>query len=170
MDDFENNINLIINRNHLETITENQNSPYSTQASQCTTRRMSAQSIFSDVARRGSLPFTAPVMELFHENDLEGKFVDKNKSLPTDIPLNPEQHTDYAVCIAKQGVQNKTKEMTETNTESEADEEGTEISDRKDEISGDPENTELQSPVLRNIVENKHAVSIRSPSPTVLLV
>ena len=71
LDDFEDNINLIINRNHLETITENQNSPYSTQASQCTTRRMSAQSIFSDVARRGSLPFTAPVMELFHENEFE---------------------------------------------------------------------------------------------------
>jgi hypothetical protein len=55
-------------RNHLETITENQNTPYSTQASQCTTCRMSAQYIFSDVARRDSLRFTAPVMEVFREN------------------------------------------------------------------------------------------------------
>ena len=107
-EDSEDNINLIINRNHLETITENQNSPYSTQAAnvQCTTRRMSAQSVFSDVANRGSLPFTAPVMEVFHENELEGKFVDQNKKLPTDLPIISDQNTDYAICITKQDKRN----------------------------------------------------------------
>ena len=107
-----------------------------TDISVCTTRRMSAQSIFSDVARRGSLTFTAPVMELFHENELEEKFVNDNMKLRPDSPVNPDQNMDYAVCIAKQDLKNKTIEINEINTESEADEEGTEISDIKEEIFG----------------------------------
>ena len=72
-DDFD-NINLILDKKLLETITENQNRPYSTQASHNTSRRMSAQSIFGGTARRGSVqkePFSGPVMELFHENETE---------------------------------------------------------------------------------------------------
>eukprot|EP00092_Neocalanus_flemingeri_P013742 GFUD01014821.1.p1 GENE.GFUD01014821.1~~GFUD01014821.1.p1 ORF type:complete len:293 (+),score=82.37 GFUD01014821.1:61-879(+) len=80
MDDIEDNINLIINKKHLETITENQNSPYSTQSSQSTTRRMSEQSILADMNHRGSIPFTTPIIELFHENELDEDFVsEKNK-------------------------------------------------------------------------------------------
>ena len=47
-DDF----NLILDKKLLETITENQNSPYSTQASHNPSRRMSAQSIFTELPRR----------------------------------------------------------------------------------------------------------------------
>ena len=70
----ENN-NLLLERKFLEPITENQNSPYSTQASQCTTRRMSAQSIFPETSRRGSTPLVAPITEIFNENELEEKFL-----------------------------------------------------------------------------------------------
>ena len=99
-DDF----NLILDKKLLETITENQNSPYSTQASHNPSRRMSAQSLFDSTRRseniqliqglfcprfpfksidpiyfRGSSsntgvlkePFVGPVMELFHENEVE---------------------------------------------------------------------------------------------------
>jgi len=61
----------IIDKKFLETITENQNSPYSTQASYNTSRRMSAQSIFTDGGRRGSLAkeYGGPVLELFHEEE-----------------------------------------------------------------------------------------------------
>jgi len=74
-DDF----NLILDKKLLETITENQNSPYSTQASHNPSRRMSAQSLF-DSTRRGSSsnvggvlkePFVGPVLELFHENEAD---------------------------------------------------------------------------------------------------
>ena len=71
-------LDLILDKKLLETITENQNSPYSTQASHCKSRRQSAQSIFASLepgARRGSLPTKEPyngaVLELFHENELE---------------------------------------------------------------------------------------------------
>ena len=75
-------LDLILDKKLLETITENQNSPYSTQASHCKSRRESAQSIFASMdagggARRGSLPTRDPlsreptVLELFHENELE---------------------------------------------------------------------------------------------------
>ena len=67
-------MNLILDKKLLETITENQNSPYSTQASHNTSRRVSAQSIFGGTARRGSVqkePFKGTVMELFHENETE---------------------------------------------------------------------------------------------------
>jgi len=73
MDEFD-SMNLILDKKLLETITENQNSPYSTQASHNTSRRMSAQSIFGGTARRGSVqkePYNGPVMELFHENEIE---------------------------------------------------------------------------------------------------
>merc|ERR1719422_2607673 len=69
-DDF----NLILDKKLLETITENQNSPYSTQASHNPSRRMSAQSLFTELPRRGSMPkepFNGPVIEMFHENDYE---------------------------------------------------------------------------------------------------
>ena len=46
-DDF----NLILDKKLLETITENQNSPYSTQASHNPSRRMSAQSLFDSTRR-----------------------------------------------------------------------------------------------------------------------
>ena len=74
MDDFDDDLNLILDKKLLETISENQNSPYSTQASHNTSRRMSAQSLFGETARRGSIPkepFNGPVMELFHENEIE---------------------------------------------------------------------------------------------------
>ena len=73
-------LDLILDKKLLETITENQNSPYSTQASHCKSRRESAQSIFASMdgaARRGSLPTREQlsreptVLELFHENELE---------------------------------------------------------------------------------------------------
>jgi len=68
-------LDLILDKKLLETITENQNSPYSTQASHCKSRRESAQSIFASMdpaARRGSLPTReSTVLELFHENELE---------------------------------------------------------------------------------------------------
>ena len=72
-------LDLILDKKLLETITENQNSPYSTQASHCKSRRESAQSIFASMdgaARRGSLPTRElsrepTVLELFHENELE---------------------------------------------------------------------------------------------------
>ena len=86
--------------------------------------------------------------------------------LPTDSTVNPDQNTDYAVCLAKQGLQNKKREMTEINTESEAVKEGTGILDRKDEISEDPGNIELHSPVKQNIEENRQEEATGSPSPT----
>ena len=66
-----------IKKSILDTITENQNSPYSTQASQSTSRRMSAQSIFTmDGERRGGSvvrePVVEPVIEFFFEQDEEG--------------------------------------------------------------------------------------------------
>ena len=68
-------LDLILDKKLLVTITENQNSPYSTQASHSKSRRQSAQSIFGPPdpsARRGSLPSREPtVLELFHENELE---------------------------------------------------------------------------------------------------
>ena len=69
------NIDVQLDKKLLETISENQNSPYSTQASHNTSRRMSAQSIFAETTRRGSLqkvePFAAPVIEMFNENEFE---------------------------------------------------------------------------------------------------
>ena len=117
LDDFEDSIDLLINRKRLETITENQNSPYSTQASQCTTRRMSAQSIFTDGARRGSLPFTAPVLELFHENEVEEIFVvDGENSLKKQEPSS-EQKQEYAKCSAtKHGLLEYKSEADKTNS------------------------------------------------------
>ena len=73
MEKFD-DINLILDKKLLETITENQNSPNSTQASHNTSRRVSAQSIFGGIALRGSVqkePFIGPVMELYHENETE---------------------------------------------------------------------------------------------------
>jgi hypothetical protein len=73
MDEFD-DINLILDKKLLETISENQNSPYSTQASHNTSRRVSVQSVFGGTARRGSVqrePFIGPVMELYHENENE---------------------------------------------------------------------------------------------------
>jgi len=72
-DDFE-DINIKLDKKLLETISENQNSPYSTQASHNTSRRVSAHSIFADTVRRGSVqkePFNGAVLELFHENETE---------------------------------------------------------------------------------------------------
>jgi len=73
-DEFDEEVDIILDKKLLETISENQNSPYSTQASHNTSRRMSAQSLFGEPARRGSIPkepFNGPVMELFHENEIE---------------------------------------------------------------------------------------------------
>ena len=81
-------LDLILDKKLLETITENQNSPYSTQASHCKSRRESAQSIFAsmDGARRGSLPSRErevsrepTVLELFHENELEEEEVGEGR-------------------------------------------------------------------------------------------
>ena len=44
-------LHLILDKKLLETITENQNSPYSTQASHNPSRRMSAQSLFDSTRR-----------------------------------------------------------------------------------------------------------------------
>ena len=44
-------LDLILDKKLLETITENQNSPYSTQASHNPSRRMSAQSLFDSTRR-----------------------------------------------------------------------------------------------------------------------
>jgi hypothetical protein len=67
-------INMILDKNLLETISENQNSPYSTQASHNTSRRVSAQSLFGETAQQGSIPkevSNGPFMDLFHENEFE---------------------------------------------------------------------------------------------------
>ena len=106
MDGFDDNIELIINRKPLETITENQNSPYSTQASQLTARRMSAQSIFSDPATRGTLPATAPLIEIFHQNELAEKFADERKTESVETSLS------YAKCSVLR--QNNSKPLLES--------------------------------------------------------
>ena len=49
---IDDEFNLILDKKLLETITENQNSPYSTQASHNPSRRMSAQSLFTELPRR----------------------------------------------------------------------------------------------------------------------
>ena len=67
-------INIILDKKLLETISENQNSPYSTQASHNTSRRVSAQSLFIETPRRDSIPKEAnngPFMDLFNENEFE---------------------------------------------------------------------------------------------------
>ena len=64
--------NLILDKKLLETISENQDSPYSTQASPSNSRRMSVQSIFGGTVQRENVhkePFHGPVVELFHENE-----------------------------------------------------------------------------------------------------
>jgi len=67
--------NFLIDKKILETITENQNSPYSTQASHNTSRRMSAQSIFNNETekpRTGTArDYSGPILELFNENEEE---------------------------------------------------------------------------------------------------
>ena len=110
MDGFDDNIELIINRKHLETITENQNSPYSTQASQLTARRMSAQSIFSDPATRGTLPPTAPLLQLFHQNELAEKFADERKKEKSQTSVETSQ--SYAKCSVLR--QNNSKPLLES--------------------------------------------------------
>ena len=47
-------INIILDKKLLETISENQNSPYSTQASHNTSRPVSAQSLFGETAQQSS--------------------------------------------------------------------------------------------------------------------
>ena len=67
-------INMILDKKLLETISENQNSPYSTQASHNPSRRVSAQSLFGETPRQSSIPKEAnngPFMDLFHENEVE---------------------------------------------------------------------------------------------------
>ena len=78
-------LDLILDKKLLETITENQNSPYSTQASHCKSRRESAQSIFASMEpgpRRGSLPtkepFNGAVLEV--EDEDEGRRVGRSRS------------------------------------------------------------------------------------------
>ena len=117
--EFDYDIDLMIHRKHLETITENQNSPYSTQASQCTARRMSAQSIFPDPARRGSFPFTAPLLELFHENEMEEKFVDEREKTPED-QASQEEIEDYPQCsVVLDGFPDKNEHLTKKDQEAE---------------------------------------------------
>ena len=50
-------LHLILDKKLLETITENQNSPYSTQASHNPSRRMSAQSLFDSTRRYSIVPY-----------------------------------------------------------------------------------------------------------------
>jgi hypothetical protein len=67
-------INILLDKKLLETISENQNSPYSTQTSHNTSRRVSAQSLFGETALQASIPKEAtngPFMDLFHENEME---------------------------------------------------------------------------------------------------
>ena len=72
---------------------------------------MSAQSIFTDGARGGSLSFTAPVMELFHENEVEEIFVDDGENSLKKQEPSSEQKQEYAKCSAtKHGLlENKTE-------------------------------------------------------------
>merc|ERR1712142_1042994 len=170
-------IDLMIRRKHLETITENQNSPYSTQASQCTARRMSAQSIFSDTARRGSSLFTAPLLELFHENELEEKFVEARENTEieqTSCGSNPE----YARCFrgkndnllqaefdAETGV---APEVNKISTINEVHRSSTIQSNRTTDILGESESTtpELQrrSPILQPPLLNNVKTEVKSDS------
>jgi len=64
--------NCILDKVLLETISENQDSPYSTQASPNKCRRMSVQSVFGGTTKSESVqkePYDGPVMELFHEDE-----------------------------------------------------------------------------------------------------
>ena len=94
--DAEEEFNIILDKKLLETITENQNSPYSTQvctvllwcptyavlhqASHNCSRRMSAQSLFGEPTRQSSVVkepgFEGPVLEqleLYHESEYSGE-------------------------------------------------------------------------------------------------
>ena len=90
---------------------------------------------------------------------MEGKFVDENKKMSTDLPVISDNNT-------RKGLQNKTKELTKIVTKSEVGAEGTENACKTEETSQDLDYTELQSPSVRKLMENHNSETIGSPSPT----
>ena len=173
-------INIILDKKLLETISENQNSPYSTQASHNTSRRVSAQSLFIETPWRDSIPKEAsngPFMDLFNENefeeDLERASRSRSPSTTTESLSGSERSRESGVHslvdtdtdLARKA-ESKTDMLREVSEDSAIDIEYNEDPSFMNIISV-PDAEDVLPPLVPSSISNNPARNIIPPTPSV---